>query len=214
MRVTPERLEQVVQAETALFCQVEQQFQQENGANNRGFRDESFHVRTLKCNVATSFLQQRLREQHAIDTHRLYGEPPRAPHLESGYRIFGHLILQYDTLLIDPTYGQLFSFVGLSPRHPETTPDHFPKPLALMVDTKHPDVVLGPLIAALHAAEALPQAQQSRYAPLRGLGQQAIGAVVHDIYTVGRYAPQEASPSDVSHDHVQALLRRAQTYER
>lgn len=205
-------LHQAVEDEMALFCHVEQAAQREKGATGRVYGDERLHARLSNCGVATAFVQDRLRSRYDIQTERLYANLTQAPRREAGNRTFEHVILRHESTLIDPTYGQLFSYVGIQPVVADADDLPYPRDLALLVDSDQPDSVLEPLASALEAAGTLERAQRRTYGPLRDVGRQAIVAVLRDIYTPAHYTLYERQVDDMSHDRITDLLCRAESY--
>lgn len=211
MSLSGEELGRTVEEETQLFCQAEHDNQSAKGRLGRTYDDATLYSRDSNCGVATAFLQQRLRQDHDLETERLHGQPPESPRLQFNNRRFGHVILRQNRFLIDPTYGQLFSFAGVTAGEVNKQPESFryPDKLALIVDTEEPEQALDPLVHALHAAAESEQSQQSPYAPFRGVGQGAIAATLRDLYNPDNYSHYQAQPTDPSHDHVQNILTRA-----
>lgn len=205
MPVSPEQLHRIVQSETEHFCDVQQALEQARESDGRTFDDPRLHARMANCGIASALIQHNLREHHGIATERLFGRPPAAPYSPSGNE-FGHVILRSDTTLIDPTYGQIFSFVGIHPLSP-VKGFSYPRNLALTVDTTDPEASLEPLVDALTDAAQLEISPylQSR-APLRHKGRRALQSVIYDIYNPDHYAPYELETLHPSFDRVQALI--------
>lgn len=214
MKPTHESLSRAVEAEVALFCEAEQIFQQQKGNLGKTYGDDSLHARSSNCGIATAFLQQALHTHHNIATERLYGEPPKAPRSEHGNRIFGHVILRHETTLIDPTYGQLFAFVGMTPQQIETVKHYYPEHLALLIGAEQRGATLSSLADSLHRASLRDHVQLQRYAPLRGVGKQTIAAALGDIYEPSHYTQHQASSADLTYDHLQEILRIANSVRR
>lgn len=205
-----EYLQASVEAETALFCEAEQLYQQSLTGFSHAHDDPLLHAREPHCGSATAFIQHNLRNHYGIETERLWGEPPLAPRLEHNNRIFGHVILRHENLLIDPTYGQLFNLTGMKAAHPATQSAHYPEELALFIDVHQPEQALEPLASALTEAASHEHAKQSAYAPLRHLGRQAVADVLFDIYNPDYYTDYTVHPLDPSYDHIQNLLQRGE----
>lgn len=204
MSTSVDRLRSIVEEETAHFCATEQVLQQSMGQNGRTYEDPSIHARLTNCGRATALIQHNLREHHTIATQRIFGEPPLAPRLRYNSRRFGHVLLRTNDTLIDPTYGQLFSYVGLTPSQSHET-FAYSGPLSLTIDLSQPGAALEPLVDDLHAASQLEIAQLDEYGPLRGKGRQAIKAVIYDIYNPGHYIPYEVERFHPSYDYTEAL---------
>lgn len=200
---------QAIEDEAALFCRVTQAYQRDKGAVSRVFADESLQARTSNCGIATAFMQQRLREQYDFDTERMYAEPPLAPRSQYNGHITGHMLLRHESTLIDPTYGQFFSYVGMRAGQEAVDASAYPDNLALLVSETHPDEALEPLAAAMLATSELEHVARSEYQPLRGLGRQAILCVLRDIYTSDHYEPRELKPEDGLYDWTTELVRMA-----
>jgi len=196
-----EEVSRIAEDETMQFCKAEQIIQQSKGTIGRTYDDVSLHARATHCGLATAFIQHYLKQNQGITSERLFGEPPLAPRTEM-HRKFGHVIVAVDQFLVDPTYGQLFSYVGvplphLATEHDFTYPDH----LSLVIDANDPERALEPFIDTLKATN-MPDAQ---YAPLRGMSRAAIADVVYDIYNPANYQSYELESMHPMYDYVQAL---------
>lgn len=198
------RLRHIVETETAHFCETEQALQVGKGTLGRAHDNPETHARLTNCGKATALVQHNLHKHHDTATQRLFGEPPLAPRIRHTNRKFGHVLLRTDEALIDPTYGQLFSYVGL---HAPVSYDDFsyPNPLSLTIDLSNPAETLDPLIDSLDEASRRESAQLDNYGPLRGQGRQAIRAVIYDIYNPDNYVPYEVETIHPSFDYIQAL---------
>ena len=204
MTIYHEQLDRIVQTETAHFCDTEQALQISRGATGRPRDDARLHARLTNCGIASALVQHNLQHYHNITTNRLFGEAPLAPRTRFS-RKFGHVLLRTDDVLIDPTYGQLFSYVGIDASTPAGKDFAYPDTLSLAVDVNNPDATLEPLVDSLHEAAQSKLAAQDTYAPLRDQGRQALQAVVYDIYNPDNYIPYEVESLHPSFDYVQAL---------
>ena len=204
MSMSSNELRSAVEAETAHFCDTEQTLQVSKGTLGRPRNDVRQHVRISNCGVATALVQHNLKEHYDVTTSRLFGEAPLAPRTRFG-RIFGHVVLRTEDTLIDPTYGQLFSYVGVDLSSPHMKDFVHPGPLALAIDLENPDATLEPLIDDLHEAASVKTGSLDAYAPLRDQGRQAIRAVIYDIYNLEHYVPYEVEAHHPSFEYIQAL---------
>ena len=74
---------------------------------------EDLQLRYSYCGVATAALQRYLQD-HKITTERVITEPEVAPR-HMNQRHMSHVALRHESLLIDPTYSQFLSYVGVMP---------------------------------------------------------------------------------------------------
>lgn len=204
MDMSAERLRPIVEVETAHFCDVEQSLQVTRGATGRPRNDARLHARLTNCGVASALVQHNLQRHHDIVTTRHFGEAPLAPRTRYGRR-FDHVLLQANDTFIDPTYGQLFSYIGIDASTPADKEFTYPAALSLTVDLNNPEATLEPLVDSLHEAAQSELAAQDTYAPLRGQGRQALQAVVYDIYSPDHYIPYEVETIHPSFDYIQVL---------
>ncbi|GEM_PF-3876881 len=204
MSLSRETLQTIAESETVHFCNAEQQLDLHRMGNHKRYDDPLIHARRTNCGIATALLQHTLREYHGIETTRLVGEPPQAPRTSSG-RTFSHVILQHDRFIIDPTSGQLASYMGLDHADKETALSHYPSNAALVIDTTKPEEGLEPFVDSLMTIEQLEHVRRHKYGPLRNLGRQAVSAAVYDIYNLDHYRPFPVEPFLVSYDYIEGL---------
>lgn len=205
MNTSIDHLRSIVEDETSHFCDTEQALQEEKGTLGRTYGDPTLHARTTNCGIATALIQHNLRTHHNIATDRLFGEPPLAPRERYNSRKFGHVLLRTETALIDPTYSQLFSYVGVSVSRSRANDFIYPEPLALTIDLENPEKTLDSLVDSLEEASQTEIAKRDDYAPLRGKGSRAIRAAIYDIYNIDNYVPYEIETYHPSFDYIEAL---------
>lgn len=97
----------------SLIGGLERGLKRENFA--RGVQRESLQLRSAVCGLATAALQLYLNEVEGVRTERLITEPAAAPRGVNS-RILTHVVLRHEGVIIDPTYSQFLSFIGLDPR--------------------------------------------------------------------------------------------------
>lgn len=75
---------------------------------------EDLQLRYSYCGVATAALQRYLQERYEIATDRMIAMPAQAPR-HINHRQMSHVVLRHESLVIDPTYSQFMSYVGVLP---------------------------------------------------------------------------------------------------
>jgi len=201
-------IHRAAESETSLFCDALQEWELQNSNHllRRVYADPTMHARSTNCGTAPALVQHGLKEHHGIETARLAGEPPKAPRKEFTRRAFRHILLQHENYLIDPTYGQLASWMGLSISDKDTVAENYPENLSLVVDTNDPEEQLEPLVNWLLQTKQLEHTKRNEKAPLRNLGRRALSEIVYDIYDINHYASYELAPEHISYEQIQALI--------
>ena len=201
-----EQLHPSLEHETQLFCQAELAIQAFRSVPSTRYYHEDDPARTTNCGIATGSIQKELQEYHKLEASRMISKPDLIPKTRFGRR-FSHVILQHDTFVLDPTYGQLFEYSGLDRHNQDTARADYPNTLSLVVDVNNPDDTLEPLAESLEEATYLEHAQISKFAPFQNIGKRAILAYLRRLYNPENYTPFEVTTELPSYDSIQGVIR-------
>lgn len=75
--------------------------------------DPELQLRGTVCGLATAALQLYVHDRHSIELDRRIATPSKAPRGLNSRRL-EHVVLFDDDEMIDPTFGQVYSYIGLS----------------------------------------------------------------------------------------------------
>jgi hypothetical protein len=142
------KLESVVAASTpllerALYLEVERRYATE------------LQLRGTVCGLATAALQLYANERHGLVLDRRRVTPPKAPRGMNSRKL-EHVGLFDDNTMIDPTYGQFFSYVGLSQTAAQYQPGLvtlFPKDKVAVIPKREARTFARSMAAHMHAVE-------------------------------------------------------------
>lgn len=142
------KLESVVAASTpllerALYLEEERRYNAE------------LQLRGTVCGLATAALQLYTNERHGLALERRRAAPPKAPRGMNSRRL-EHVGLFDDDTMIDPTYSQFFSYVGLSQAaagHHSGLATLFPKDKVAVIPRRQAQAFARSMAAHMHAVE-------------------------------------------------------------
>ena len=192
------QLHRLVEQETAWFCQVEQQRQLDDPIMGHPFADSTYHVRTSNCGAATALIQYNLQQFHGISTERVITTATQAPRSKYNSRLFRHVMLLCDDLIVDPTYGQFFGWMGFrvsATDSNDSLTEVFPTELAWQTAVSAVDQSTARLADRLLSATNTPP-NQPDYQPLRSAGRATVWAILKEIYTTTNHQPFNLGQAD------------------
>lgn len=183
--------------------------------NLAGGFGEDLQLRYTLCGIATAALQQYLLRRHAIPTDRLIATPPKAPR-EVNSRRMSHVILRHEGYIIDPTYSQFLTYVGVDAPEVlgnEELRKYFPTAKIAVMEAENSESFTDAL--AEHAYKIIPDVKlltadrRSSVAPYNALVSATlpqIKIVFADIWNIDNYS---AYPVDDQDGMLEAATRIA-----
>ena len=175
----------------------------------KGF-GEDLQLRYSYCGVATAALQQYLQERCDVTTERMVTEPEIAPrHMQQ--RRMAHVVLRHESLIIDPTYSQFLSYVGVMPARVlcrQDLRDFYPAQKIAVFSVASSDEFADNFARVAHMADVTIgplDLSQNSYPPddaLRGTSMSEKTEVYRAIWSPDGYTPFPVSEQPALRDHI------------
>ncbi|HEU4715514.1 MAG TPA: hypothetical protein VFS14_01660 [Candidatus Saccharimonadales bacterium] len=168
--------------------------------------DPELQLRGTVCGLATAALQLYMSERHNIKLDRRIATPEKAPRGLNSRRL-NHVVLFGDDEMVDPSFGQVYAYVGLSQRAAQERPalrQLFPDKKMAVVVKDSTDQFADDVAAHMQAIE--PEVARLRsdlpaYPPENALVGSPLAKkqeVMRDIWTPGGFEPYPLSAQSSS----------------